>query len=221
MRTDALELTALVSGSGYGAIVAVGNPTLEGNGGWSRYGGQHACIRWRPPHCRSCSSRSDQTYVFGHLASEAPIDDPIEGRLERFSARYSEFAGAAQEAVAAFHGDEQLHFSATELFQLESTCSGRVVIGDPAHAHPPGMAEGACLALEEALVFGEELSRFSDVPTALRAFHARRQPRVREVVRIALESSRRVAASKSPYTSRFRRRVAASESLYKFLARAA
>jgi len=25
-----------------------------------------------------------QTYVFGHLASEEPIDDPIEGRLERF-----------------------------------------------------------------------------------------------------------------------------------------
>ena len=80
---------------------------------------------------------NDQTYVFGHLASEEPIDDPIEGRLERFRARYSEFAGAAQEAVAAFHRDEDLHFGATELVQLESTCSGRVVvIGDAAHAHP-------------------------------------------------------------------------------------
>ena len=80
---------------------------------------------------------NDQTYVFGQLASEEPVDDPIKGRLERFRARYSEFAGAAQEAVAAFHGDEQLHFSATELVQLESTCSGRVVvIGDAAHAHP-------------------------------------------------------------------------------------
>jgi len=80
---------------------------------------------------------NDQTYVFGHLASEEPVDDPIKGRLERFRARYSEFAGAAQEAVAAFHSDEQLHFSATELVQLESTCSGRVVvIGEAAHAHP-------------------------------------------------------------------------------------
>ena len=162
---------------------------------------------------------NDQTYVFGHLASEEPIDDPIEGRLERFRARYSEFAGAAQEAVAAFHRDEDLHFGATELVQLESTCSGRVVvIGDAAHAHPPGMAEGACLAMEDAVVLGEELSRVSDVPIALQAFHARRQPRVREVVRIALEASRRIAASTSLYASPIGRRIAASESKYKFLA---
>jgi 2-polyprenyl-6-methoxyphenol hydroxylase-like FAD-dependent oxidoreductase len=162
---------------------------------------------------------NDQTYVFGHLASEEPIDDPIEGRLERFRARYGEFAGAAQEALAVFRNDEQLHFSATELVQLESTCSGRVVvIGDAAHAHPPGMAEGACLAMEDAVVLGEELSRVGDVPTALQAFHARRQPRVREVVRIALENSRRMAASTSLYASPIGRRIAASESMYKFLA---
>ena len=80
------------------------------------------------------------------------------------------------------------------------------------------MAEGACLAMEDAVVLGEELSRVSDVPIALQAFHARRQPRVREVVRTALESLRRMAASKSLYTSPFGRRVAASESVYKFLA---
>ena len=81
-----------------------------------------------------------------------------------------------------------------------------------------GMAEGACLAMEDAVVLGEELSRASDVPTALRAFHARRQPRVREVVRIALEASRRMAASTSLYASPIGRRIAASESMYKFLA---
>ena len=81
-----------------------------------------------------------------------------------------------------------------------------------------GMAEGACLAMEDAVVLGEELSRASDVPTALRAFHARRQPRVREVVRIALEASRRMAASTSLYASPIGRRIAASESMYKFIA---
>ena len=121
--------------------------------------------------------------------------------------------------MAAFHRDGDLHFGATELVQLESTCSGRVVvIGDAAHAHPPGIAEGACLAMEDAVVLGEELSRVSNVPTALQTFHARRKPRVREVVRIALENSRRMAASKSLYASPIGRRIAASESMYKFLA---
>ena len=155
---------------------------------------------------------NDQTYVFGHLASAEPIDDPIEGRLERFRARYAAFGGPVHEAVAALERDEQLHFAPTELVQLESTYSGRVVvIGDAAHAHPPGMAEGACLAMEDAVVLGEELARAPDVTAAFQAFHARRQPRVREVVRIALENSRRMATGEQ-------RRLPASESDYKFLA---
>jgi 2-polyprenyl-6-methoxyphenol hydroxylase-like FAD-dependent oxidoreductase len=162
---------------------------------------------------------NDQTYVFGHLAAPAPIDDPIVGRLERFRARYAAFGGPVQEVVAALQRDEQLHFGPTELVQLESTYSGRVVvIGDAAHAHPPGMAEGACLAMEDAVVLGEELARANDVPAALQAFHTRRQPRVREVVRIAIENSRRIATGTSLYGSPIGRRVRASESLYKFLA---
>ena len=159
-----------------------------------------------------------QTYVFGHLASAKPIDDPVEGRLERFRARYAEFTGPVQEALAAPQQDEQLHFGPTELVQLESTCSGRVVvIGDAAHAHPPGMAEGACLAMEDAVVLGEELSRDSDVPAALQAFHARRQMRVRQVVQRALQNSRRMATSTSLDTSLAGQRVPASESEYGFL----
>jgi 2-polyprenyl-6-methoxyphenol hydroxylase-like FAD-dependent oxidoreductase len=159
-----------------------------------------------------------RTYIFGHLASAEPIDDPVEGRLERFRARYSQFAGPVQEAVAALQQDEQLHFGPTELVQLDATCSGRVVvIGDAAHAHPPGMAEGACLAMEDALVLGEELSRDRDVPAALQSFHTRRQMRVRQVVQRALENSRRMATSAGLYPSVTGQRIPASESQYAFL----
>jgi FAD-dependent urate hydroxylase len=159
-----------------------------------------------------------RTYIFGHLASAEPIDDPVEGRLERFRARYAEFTGPVQEVLAALQQDEQLHFCPTELVQLESTCSGRVVvIGDAAHAHPPGMAEGACLAMEDALVLGEELSRDSDVSAALQSFHTRRQKRVREVVQRALENSRRMATPTGIYGSKTGQRVPASESQYGFL----
>ena len=159
-----------------------------------------------------------QTYIFGYLASEEPLADPVAGRLERFRARYAEFKGPVPEALAALRQDEQLHFGPTELVQLESTCAGRVVvIGDAAHAHPPGMAEGACLAMEDALVLSEELARHSDVPAALQAFHSRRQGRVRQVVQRALENSRRMATPTSFYPTLPGRRVPASESMYGFL----
>jgi 2-polyprenyl-6-methoxyphenol hydroxylase-like FAD-dependent oxidoreductase len=161
----------------------------------------------------------DQTYIFGHLASTEPIDDPIQGRLERFRARYDKFAGVVRQALAALRRDEQLHFSPTELVQLESTCCGRVVvIGDAAHAHPPGMAEGACLAMENAVVLGEELSRQGDVVAALQTFRTRREKRVRQVVQLALETSRRIAKSGgSFYASAIGKRVPVSESMYRFL----
>jgi FAD-dependent urate hydroxylase len=159
-----------------------------------------------------------QTYIFGHLASAEPIDDPVEGRLERFRARYAEFTGPVQEALAALQQDEQLHFGPTELVQLDSTCLGRVVvIGDAAHAHPPGMAEGACLAMEDAVVLGEELSRNIEVSGALQAFHTRRQMRVRQVVQRALENSRRMATSAGLYASFTGQRIPASDSQYSFL----
>jgi 2-polyprenyl-6-methoxyphenol hydroxylase-like FAD-dependent oxidoreductase len=159
-----------------------------------------------------------QTYIFGHLASAEPIDDPVEGRLERFRARYAEFTGPVQEALAALQQDEQLHFGPTELVQLDSTCLGRVVvIGDAAHAHPPGMAEGACLAMEDAVVLGEELSRNIEVSGALQTFHTRRQMRVRQVVQRALENSRRMATSAGLYASFTGQRIPASDSQYSFL----
>jgi 2-polyprenyl-6-methoxyphenol hydroxylase-like FAD-dependent oxidoreductase len=56
--------------------------------------------------------------------------------------------------------------------------AGRVVlVGDAAHATSPNMAQGAAMAVEDALVLAEELGRQGSVPTALAAFTARREPR--------------------------------------------
>lgn len=60
---------------------------------------------------------------------------------------------------------------------------GRVVlIGDAAHATTPHMASGAGLAVEDALVLGEEMQRHVDIAQALRAFMSRRYERAKLVV---------------------------------------
>jgi FAD-dependent urate hydroxylase len=56
--------------------------------------------------------------------------------------------------------------------------TGRVVlVGDAAHATAPNMAQGAAMAVEDALVLAEELKEHDTVPAALAAFAARRRPR--------------------------------------------
>jgi FAD-dependent urate hydroxylase len=61
--------------------------------------------------------------------------------------------------------------------------SGRVVlIGDAAHATSPNMAQGAALALEDALVLADCLHGGQRIPDALSAFEARRRPRTEWVL---------------------------------------
>ncbi|MFA6115297.1 MAG: FAD-dependent monooxygenase [Sphingomonas sp.] len=58
---------------------------------------------------------------------------------------------------------------------------GVVLIGDAAHATSPSMAQGAGMALEDALVLAEVLSETKNVEAALTAFSARRLGRIQWV----------------------------------------
>ena len=79
--------------------------------------------------------------------------------------------------LAAAPADD-VWFSPVE--EVPPTCStGRIqLIGDAAHASSPNMAEGASLAMEDALVLAELLAAGDGVEPALAAFRARREARV-------------------------------------------
>ncbi len=69
---------------------------------------------------------------------------------------------------------------------------GRVaLLGDAAHALTPNMGQGAGMAMEDAAVLAEELSRAArgetDVSEALTGYVARRRPRVETIVRLSRE----------------------------------
>jgi len=73
------------------------------------------------------------------------------------------------------------HFGPAEELALHVWHSDRVVlIGDAARACSPTMAQGG-LAIEDAVVLAEELSRTRSVTGAAEAFVARRQSRVARV----------------------------------------
>ena len=65
-----------------------------------------------------------------------------------------------------------------------------VLVGDAAHAMAPNLGQGANSALVDAAVLLDELRRCSDVPAALSAYQARRQPAVRRVASAAARLGR-------------------------------
>src|SRR5262249_2472593 len=61
--------------------------------------------------------------------------------------------------------------------------SGRVtLLGDAAHPMTPNLGQGACQAIEDAVVLARSLERERDVAAALRVYEAARIPRTRAIV---------------------------------------
>lgn len=101
-------------------------------------------------------------------------DDPHED-LDRL---FSGFAEPVPVILDTLPGREPVHRSTIEEVTLDSWVRGRVVlVGDAAHATSPNMAEGAAMALEDALVLADSLRQLGVSAAALSAFEARRRPR--------------------------------------------
>ena len=108
------------------------------------------------------------------------------------------YADADQKRLAEFDGDWREMFSdfaepvphllghATDAYfaPIEEvaapswTAQGTVLLGDAAHATSPNMAQGAAMALEDALVLAELLATHQPVERALTEYERRRRPRV-------------------------------------------
>ena len=74
---------------------------------------------------------------------------------------------------------------------LRTWARGRVtLVGDAAHPMTPNLGQGACQAIEDAIVLARELTGTPDVPSALRAYEARRIRRTNWIV----TTSRRLGA---------------------------
>jgi FAD-dependent urate hydroxylase len=117
----------------------------------------------------------------GRIYCYADIDapgavDPTGGDSARLAALYREFAEPVPTILSEYlRGGKQPYFSPIEEVVQEPWVRGRVLlVGDAAHAMSPNMAEGAGMALEDALVLAETIA----AGRPLEAFEARRRPRV-------------------------------------------
>jgi 2-polyprenyl-6-methoxyphenol hydroxylase-like FAD-dependent oxidoreductase len=118
-----------------------------------------------------------RVYCYADVRSNDPAD-PTGGDPSRLAAMLGAFHEPVRGLLAEMPSSSDVWFSPIE--EVPPTWSkGRVVlVGDAAHASSPNMAEGASLALEDALVLAEELSTGAGVDAAVSAFRARRVARV-------------------------------------------
>ena len=124
----------------------------------------------------------DRVYCFAVANAARGEADPMEGRLERFRARFAEFGGQVPEILAALqHPEELIHNDLEEVADGPWFRGPVALVGDAAHAMTPNMGQGAAMALEDSAVLTLLLREGGPLPSALASYVARRNDRVRWV----------------------------------------
>jgi 2-polyprenyl-6-methoxyphenol hydroxylase-like FAD-dependent oxidoreductase len=124
---------------------------------------------------------SHRLYCYADLLTSA-TGDPTNRDPAHFRALFADFAEPVTSILSELESTHSIHFSAMEEVVVDTCVHGRVVlIGDAAHAMSPNMAEGASMALEDALVLTHMLVTRGSPDEALSAFSERRRARVRWV----------------------------------------
>lgn len=122
-------------------------------------------------------------WYFSRNAPEGMPESPA-GRKREVLDGLDGWYGPAREAVGA---TEESRILRTDLYDREPASrwgEGRItLLGDAAHPMTPHLGQGACQAIEDAVVLGESLSGAASVDAGLRAYEERRIGRTGEMVR--------------------------------------
>ena len=116
-----------------------------------------------------------QIYCYADVNSGRPVD-PTGADPSKLVELHGDFAHPVPEILKErLTADQRPYFSPIEEVIQQPWVRGRVVlVGDAAHAMSPNMAEGAGMALEDALILAETIV----AGRPLEEFEARRRPRV-------------------------------------------
>ncbi|EEP70842.1 monooxygenase, FAD-binding [Micromonospora sp. ATCC 39149] len=121
-------------------------------------------------------------------AAGAPRPEPPETQLTLLRRWYAGWPAPVDELLAATEPADLVQQEIRELRPLPRSYSfpagpgGVVLLGDAAHAMPPHLGQGACLAFEDAATLAL-LLRESRLPDAVVAYDRLRRPRAATVVR--------------------------------------
>ncbi|MFD7577398.1 FAD-dependent monooxygenase [Kitasatospora sp. NPDC059817] len=123
---------------------------------------------------------SDDLMYLGSVFAEAEDFRPDPGHAhEQLAERLAGFGGPIAEALAQVTDPSAVVYSRISQVSVEEPWHvGRIALaGDAAHASTPHLAQGAAMAVEDALVLAQSLDAAETVPAALAAWEERRRPR--------------------------------------------
>jgi 2-polyprenyl-6-methoxyphenol hydroxylase-like FAD-dependent oxidoreductase len=160
-----------------------------------------------PPERMSESWGRGQRFGLAHIGQGeiywfAVADAPPGGKdgdvKAELLARFGDWHRPVRAIIEATPAARILRTDISDRPPIRSWHRGRVVLlGDAAHPMTPNIAQGACQAIEDAVVLADRLATEPDLPRALRAYEERRVSRANGMV-VAARRFGAVAQWKNP-----------------------
>jgi 2-polyprenyl-6-methoxyphenol hydroxylase-like FAD-dependent oxidoreductase len=120
--------------------------------------------------------------------------------LERFKGLAQQFRGAVPSLIEEQRDPSRVVFVPVQEVEAPTYYRDRIVlIGDAAHGFPPLLAQGAAMAIEDAVALSELIGESTDVEQILRSYEARRRPRI-ETIRAAVRHRGIIRGLEGPVT---------------------
>ena len=160
----------------YRSVIAGGPPVTD----WTALLGRQSGFLVMPMGGRRLYCYADET-----VGADTPSPADAPARVRELFGSYGGPVPAILDAM------DKVQVARTDEVVLDSWSRGPVLlVGDAAHATAPSLAQGAAMALEDAVVLGEVLRACPDVPAALKAFEDRRRPRTDWILSCTRERDR-------------------------------
>jgi 2-polyprenyl-6-methoxyphenol hydroxylase-like FAD-dependent oxidoreductase len=101
--------------------------------------------------------------------------------------QFSGYHYPINELLAATDSTQVMHNDIADIVPLQQLAFGRVVLlGDAGHATTPNLGQGACQAIEDAVILPKFISDSASVEASLKAFSELRLPRTTKIVERSL-----------------------------------
>jgi 2-polyprenyl-6-methoxyphenol hydroxylase-like FAD-dependent oxidoreductase len=129
-----------------------------------------------------------QAYWWGTENRRARVDanEPAASIKDNVLRCFGDYADEVKQAVSATPDHAILQLDALDRPFLKHWGSGPVtLLGDAAHPMLTSLAQGACMAIEDAVVLGRCVATSSDPVQGLRRYEALRRPRTQRMVRMS------------------------------------
>ena len=123
--------------------------------------------------------------IYWFACTNAP---PQDTRMKNFTANdlyrhFQDFHDPIPSILLQTKDEELIWNDIIDLKPIDAYTFERIVlIGDAAHATTPNMGQGACQAIEDAVILVSEIKQRADIPEAFKSFEKRRMKRTRFIV---------------------------------------